>query len=350
MDVAVIAFCFWAIIIKKVKFKKPPLWIKAALIFIATGALSLTLTPVKLTPIELLTSGSYLIRFALYILLGYFVYCGGFFKSQREINQSLIISGVALSVIGLLQFIFLPDLRFLQQYGWDPHYFRAASTFLDPNFLGSFLVLSLLLWYQKNTFPKKYFIWGFTLIYLALLVTFSRGSYLGFLTDFSVLAFLLKSFRKFILFSALFAGLLGGFYIYQKMVAEPRGIDRKQSAEFRLGTWQQGWDLFLQRPILGVGFNTYRYALKQYHLADAAFLSSHGSSTNDSSALYILSTTGVVGFISYLFFLFTLFKTGWTQKVLPAGIAGLLAQSFFANTLFFPPLLIWIIMIAARQE
>ncbi len=350
LDLAVIAFCFYGFAFRKVNYKRPPVWIKAALVFIAVGTISLAITPIKLTSLELLNSASYLIRIALYILLGYFIYCGAFYEVKKEINHTLIISGIALSIIGLLQFIFLPDLRFLQQFGWDPHYFRAASTFLDPNFLGAFLVLTLILWYQKNSFAKKWQIWGFALIYLTLLVTFSRGAYLAFFAGFTTISILSKSFKKFLLAAVLFGGLLGGFYVYQKLVAEPRGIDRSQSAQFRLGTWQQGWNLFLKRPILGVGFNTYKYALKQYNLADNSFLSSHGSSTNDSSLLYILATTGVVGLVSYFFFLFTLFKTGWKEKVLPAGIIALLVQSFFANTLFFPPLLIWVILEASRKE
>lgn len=349
LDISIMFLCIWGLISLKFKLKNPQ-WILPSFIFILLGLISLAFTPVKLNTMELLSSISYLIRFSLYILLGLLIYSDAFPNLKKNTYRLLFISAAALSVLGLTQLIFLPDLRFLANYGWDPHYFRTASTFLDPNFLGSFLVLALVLWYQKYRVAKKWYLYSGIIIYFALMTTFSRGAYLAFLTSFSLLSFLNKSFKLFILTIIFFSGLLSGFYTYQHIVAEPRGIDRVQSAEFRESTWQQGMQLFLKAPILGVGFNTYKFALKQYGLADESFLKSHGSTTNDSSFIYILSTTGIFGFIAYLFFLFSLFKFGWKEKILPAAVLGLITQSFFANTLFYPPLLIWIILAAAQKN
>lgn len=350
IDAVLIIFCFWGLVITKIKLKKPPFWIISSLLFITVSVLSLGFTPVKLTIAQYLTSFSYTIRFILYILFGWLVYSGAFPSIGIGAHKILAYTGISLGLIGIIQLIFLPDLRFLQQYGWDPHFFRAASTFLDPNFLGSFLVLTLIIWFQKFKSIKKGYFWGFALIYLSLLVTFSRGSYLAFLISFLIFSILDKSIKKILLTIILFVGLLLGFKLYSILVAEPRGIDRTQSAQFRETTWQQGWNLFLASPILGVGFNTYRFALKQYNLADDTFLQSHGSTTNDSSLLYILATTGVLGITTYLYFLFILVKSGWKEKMMPAAIAGLLAQSLFANTFFYPPILIWIILVAARKK
>ena len=131
-------------------------------------------------------------------------------------------------------------------------------------------------------------------------------------------------------------------------MATPRGIDRIKSAEFRLNTWQQGWTLFQNHPLLGVGFNAYRYAIREYNLGDAEFLKSHGSNSNDSSLLFVASTTGAVGFIIYLFFMGTLLKEG--HIVLKASIVGLLVQSTFSNSLFFPPILLWLILNASSPK
>src|SRR3989338_6680935 len=38
--------------------------------------------------------------------------------------------------LGLGQYIFLPDTRFLLSYGWDEHYWRLIGTVLDPNYMG----------------------------------------------------------------------------------------------------------------------------------------------------------------------------------------------------------------------
>ncbi len=349
LDISVMLLCTWGFTSLKFRLKKPQ-WILSSFIFISLGLLSLAFTPVKLNSLELLSSISYLIRFSLYIFLGLLIYSDAFPNLKKNTYKLLFISAAALAVLGLIQLIFLPDLRFLANYGWDPHYFRTASTFLDPNFLGSFLVLALILWYQRYAMAKKWYLYLGVIIYFALMTTFSRGAYLAFLTSFSLLSFLNKSLKLFIMTIIFFFSLLLGFYTYQHIVAEPRGIDRTQSAQFRESTWQQGVQLFLKAPILGVGFNTYKFALRQYGLADESFLQSHGSTTNDSSFIYILSTTGVLGFISYLFFLFSLVKFGWKEKILPAALLGLIAQSFFANTLFYPPLLIWVILVTAQKK
>lgn len=348
LDITVSVFCILGLLKLKIKLKKPPQFLFTAMVFILIATLSLILTPLNLQLSQYLISFSYTIRFSLYILLGWEIFSGAYPSIKRTIPAVLTFSGLSLAILGLLQLCFLPDLRFLTPAGWDPHYFRTASTFLDPNFLGSYFALTLILLISHlrggNSLTPRVYI-TFTLIYLALLTTFSRGAYLTFGVGFLTLSFLFKSTRLAIITIVLFLGLLLGFFTYQKTIAEPRGINRTQSAEFRLTTWQQGRTLFESHPILGVGFNAYRYALKEYRLGDDTFLRSHGSSTNDSSLLFVAATTGIVGLVGFLFFLFSLVKS--KKPFVIAGLMGLIIQSFFANTLFYPPLLLWVILLAS---
>lgn len=350
LDIVVILFSLTGLFKLKFKLKKPPLFLLGAFVFIIIAILSLALTPLHLQLPEYLTSSLYTIRFAVYILMGWEIYSGAYPTLKNKIPLIFIYSGLSLAVLGLLQLIFLPDLRFLTSQGWDPHYFRTVSTFLDPNFLGGYFTLTLILLTSTshlrggNEATPRVFYLIFALIYLALLTTFSRGAYLAFLTSFLTLSFLKRSFKLGIFAVILFLILLFGFFTYQKGVAEPKGVNRTESAQFRLNTWQQGWKLFSSHPILGVGFNAYKFALKEYRLADTQFLNTHGASTNDSSLLYIAATTGIIGLISYLLFLFSLLKTG--KPILTAGLIGLITQSFFANTLFYPFLLIWVVLLA----
>lgn len=345
LDLAVITSCLLGLWRLKFRILKPPTFVFGGIFFILAAILSLALTPLSLDPLQTLTSFSYTIRFSVIVLLGWLIYSGTFPTLLKNIPQVLIFSGLGLAILGIWQFIFVPDLRFLTTWGWDPHYFRAASTFFDPNFLGAYMVLTLLLLFAhpRGGLNRHLGILWPALVYLALLFTFSRGSYLAFLTAFGTLSVLKRSARLGLVTILLFGGLILGFTTYQRLVAQPRGIDRTQSAEFRLTTWQQGLKLFQTHPILGVGFNTYRYALKQYNLGDEQFLKSHGASTNDSSLLFVAATTGIVGLVSYLFFLITLIKKS-RKPILIAGITGLIIHSFFANSLFYPPILIWIIL------
>lgn len=350
---SIVLFGLWKL---KLKLKKPPLFVKGGLLFILVAILSLILSPLNLNFYEHLISFFYIIRFSLFILLGWIVYSGEFNDLKKYIYHVLIFSGIGLSLLGLLQFVFIPDLMFLQNSGWDPHYFRTVSTFLDPSFIGAYFVLTLILLTQNFVnIPQKIKILYFISVYLALLTTFSRGSYLMFAISFIVMSTLKRSLILSILTILLSLGLFLGYSGYKKGVAQPRNINKAQSAQFRLHSWERGLVVFANSPVLGVGYNAYRYALREYRLAPNELLSSKGGSSNDSSLLQVLSTTGLIGLISFLLFLISLIwseeknilhKSEWI--ILVSAMLGLIVHSFFANSLFYPFLLLWIILATVR--
>lgn len=350
LDFSVIFLVVYGLIKLRFKLKKPPAYILAGGIFITIASLSLLTTPLHLNKFEYLISFSYTLRFTAIILLGWIIYSEGLISMEKI----LTFSGVGLAVLGLIQFILFPNLGFLENQDWDPHFFRTVSTFLDPNFVGAYFVLTLILLSThlgdgKYRQPRIFII--FLVVYFALLTTFSRSSYLMFLVSGIIYSLLKKSRFIFVSTLILFLGLLLGFQIYTQAVAKPRNIDREQSASSRFNTWEQGIILFQKFPIFGVGFNAYRYGLKEFNLGNEQFLKSHGSSSNDSSLLFVASTTGVLGFIAYLYFLGTLFKfANRINLILTAGLTGLLIHSFFANSLFYPPILAWILLISAAPK
>lgn len=345
LDIAVLGLCCFGLFRLKFKLKKPFLSLTGALIFISVATLSLIFTPLHLTPIQFLLSFLYTIRFSAYVLLGWEIYSGAYPLLKDTIPQVLIASGFSLAILGLAQFIFLPDLRFLAQYGWDPHFYRTTSTFLDPNFIGAFFVLTLILItsLSKSSFlPRWQSISLFILVFLALLTTFSRSSYLMFLVSGLTFSFLKKSINLAFLTIILFLILLFSFQFQVQFVNKITPLNREETANLRFSTWQQGFEIFLKNPILGVGYNAYNFALRHYKLGDEYFLEGKGSTTNDSSLLYILSTTGILGIFAY--FLFILGIINSKNHYLIAGIIGLLVHSFFVNSLFYPFILIWIVL------
>lgn len=350
LDITVALFCFFGLFKLKFNLRKPPLPIIAALIFAIIALVSIIFTPLNLSNNEYIISTFYTLRFLLYVTFAWLVFSSAFGGLKENLNSILLIAGVSFAFLGLGQLIFFPNLDFLTNLGWDPHYFRTVSTFLDPNFAGAFFVLTLLLIYsskvQKDWQNKLFFI----LVYLALLTTFSRSSYLAFLVSFIILAFLKKSFKLAILTIILSGGLLIGFSQDIQVIAQPRGIDRTGSAISRLKTWEQGIIIFQNHPILGIGFNAYRYALKEYRLGDEEFLSTHGASTNDSSLLFVAATTGTIGLTSFLFFLSSMLFFSKKNYILIAGLCGLIIQSFFINALFYPPLLLWLLLNSIRKD
>lgn len=348
IDVAVIALCLFGLFQIKLRLIKPPAFIIAALLFSLVALFSLILTPLQLKAHQYLSSLLYLVRFSSYILLSWLLLSTALPSLKQDINQVLLLSGVGLAILGLIQLIFWPDLQSLVAFGWDPHYFRTVSTFLDPNFSGAFFVLALLLLFQNLAKSKKWLIY-FILVYLALLTTFSRSSYGMFLLSFLALAFWKRSAKLAFWTIILFVILVFSFQIQIRAVNRVTPLDRGQTASLRLSTWRQGFEIFLRNPLLGVGFNTYNFALKQYNLGDEYFLQGRGSTTNDSSLLYVLSTTGILGLLTYLSFLISLIKLGWRKNLsLSAAVLGLLGHSIFVNSLFYPFILIWIILLASK--
>lgn len=351
IDVTVITLCLLGLLKLKFKPGKPPVFIIAGLLFSLVALISLILSPLPLTPKDYLSSFSYNLRFLTYILLGWLLISKAFPNISKNILKILLFSGSFLSIVGLMQFIILPDLRFLSQFGWDPHFYRTVSTFLDPNFLGAFLVLTLLLIFQNElSLKNNYKIILFALVYLTLMTTFSRSGYLMFLVSFLSLALFKKSLKVAIFAVILFAGLLIFFQLYLKGVNQVTPLDRNQTASYRFTTWQQGFDMFSKSPLLGVGFNAYNLALKEYKLADQQFIAGHGATTNDSSLVYIASTTGITGLLVFLCFLLTLILKWKRKSVLAASVLGLLAHSIFVNSLFYPFILSWLILYTSNPD
>lgn len=341
LDITVILFCLVGLVKSKLRFKKPDGPIKYGFIFLLVALVSLNLTPLNnLNSDRFFSSALYLIRLSFYFLFGYLIWMDIFPNIKSKYKELLILSGFGIALAGFLQILIFPDLSFLTSERWDPHYYRLVSTFLDPNFTGAFLVLTLLLimTLKKNRISTLLITVAFT----ALALTFSRSSYLMFFISFLTLSYFKKNFR--LLRATIICSLVlfASFFVYNTLVSVPRGVDRGESAISRVDTWQQGFELFKTYPILGVGFNTYRYALEDQSLADQGFLQNRGATTNDSSLLFVLSTTGIIGFIFYLLFLGKTFKSG--DHILKSALLGLLIHSLFANSLFYPFILIWVII------
>ncbi len=341
LDVVSLGMIAYGLIQIKFRLVRPTLTIKTALGFLCIGLIPIIVNVLNLSLNESLISIFYPTRFFIFVLLAWIIQSGGLKEIRTNFADIIVLSGFALAVMGLMQLAFFPNLLFLLPDGWDPHYFRTVSTLLDPNFLGGYLVIALLV--ALNMKRLNIFVIG--MIYLAFITTFSRSAAINMAVSFTVFALLIKS-KKFFLLTLLFCvGFFLSFRLYGFLISAPHNIDRAQSAKYRIGSWQQGLKVFQSYPIFGVGFNSYQFAIRDMKLADEQFTQSRGATTNDSSLLYVAATTGLVGLGIYWYFLYSLFETSFNlNKIYFAALVGLLAQSFFSNTLFYPFFLLWIFL------
>lgn len=291
----------------------------------------------------------YLVRLVVYLFFFFLLWSFLEAKKWREVvYNSLIVVGASVVFLGMLQYIFLPDLRFLATAGWDPHYFRLAGSFLDPGFTGILIVFFIIL-----VFAKK---WGregkllkpllLALSFIALLLTYSRASYLAFLAGFFGFYIVRRKLRYLLLPGLLLA--LGVFFLPRPQV-ESGNLARTSTVITRMSNYQQTVILVTESPLFGVGFNFYRNAAIEKGFIDKN--ARHLGSGSDSSLLFVAATMGLVGVLALVNLGWHIFVKLWQARKVPEGITAfsstfaLLAHSVFNNSLFYPWVMGWMIII-----
>ena len=312
---------------------------KPILIFFGLGLFSLLVNYSSLTTKQFGISFLYLFRWIVYAGLYFVVRDIGKVSGKIRVISGLIAAGVVCGILGLVQYIFLPDTRFLAQFGWDPHYYRLIGTFLDPGFLGIILVLTLILLTEKSWQDKKkilIIVWIIT--YVALALTYSRASYLGFLGGLGMLG-LIKKKPRFIF------KIVGLLFITLLILPRPGGegvrLERDSTIRYRIINWEHALTISRDHLLLGVGFNSYRYAQGKYGFIEERISedSAHSAAGVDSSLLFVLATTGVLGLLGYLGILRVAWREG--DIIIRSSLIALLIHSCFTNTLFYPWIMGW---------
>ncbi|MDO8260309.1 MAG: O-antigen ligase family protein, partial [Candidatus Magasanikbacteria bacterium] len=268
------------------------------------------------------------------------------FVNSHLLSNSLLTISVISAVFGWVQFFAFPDIKPFFVYGWDMHLFRLVGTFLDPTFLGLIIVFGLLLSINRfiDSREKKYLLIILFLL-MSLAFTYSRASYLAFLGGIFVIAFAEKKFRKMMVLAAallVFALLLP--------TAKNHSIEltRSFSVIARLDNYKDTIEVFKKFPVFGVGFNNLCIARNKYIGLES--FASHACSGSDSSLLLILATTGTVGLMVFAGSILGVFKSlpkGREAQPPIAVFVALFVHSLFSNSLFFPWVMGYIVVLLA---
>jgi len=301
---------------------------------------------------EVATAALFLIRFLLYFAISVITF--NLIEKQdvkKWINGLLLVITVFV-FLGFFQLIAFPDLTFLTQFGWDPHLTRITSTFLDPNFAGGLMSISFALSLAFYTREKKFILLLVSgIIFIAAILTFSRSTYLAFLTVLATIG-ILKSPRLLLAFLGIF--LIAFFSVPQVKTRVAGALSVDETAQARLESWEKAIVIFQKNPVFGVGFNTYRYAQEKegfFSIDDP--LGGHSGAGSDSSVLLVAATTGTIGLFAFIYFLFAqvlTFAKGARRNALHLGalsaFLSLIVHSQFVNSLFFPQimLVLWFIL------
>ncbi len=310
-------------ILKKPKY---PEWFKYFLYFILFCVFGLAVNHSLFTVHSLL----YLLRLFAYSFVAIYI---SNFCSDRQLNAlrfTLITITVASAALGWVQYLLFPDTRFLFNFGWDDHLYRMVGTFFDPTYLALILLLGIIVSLQQ----KSYNAFWFLLISLAF--TYSRATYLA------LGLFLL--FKKKFLVIAVFAIVV---LLLPKMLSEGTDFGRVVSGNNKIENYKETVQIFLQSPVVGVGFNNICMARENRNL------DSHSCNGADSSILFLLATTGIVGFMMIANIVYRIWYIGKSQHTtynIPyTSFFVVLVHSTFANSLFYPHIMLWLFILVGLQ-
>ncbi len=345
-----ISFSAFIFIKNRTSFNLP----KPLILFIITMIGSLLINPLHLSPIEFISSSFYILRLvgilSIYLLLKYCI--DSFPGFGIFLKKSIEVIAISMAIIGIAQYLIFPDLKPLEMFEWDPHLYRVVGSYLDPGFTGILLLLGLIYlivtrWHKRKTSWDKFKI---SLIYISMMFTYSRATYLSFLVAITSISFLKKSPQ--FLFRA-----IAIFIITIIILPRPNSIgtrlERQDSIKARIENWSKTIKVIKQYPISGVGFNAYRYAQIRLHLLDPnEGLVSHSAAGADSSILFTFVTTGLVGGIIYSLllckFISLLYESGNIVSFI--SLLCLLAHSLFLNSLYYSFVLFWIAIVVVYER
>jgi O-antigen ligase len=210
---------------------------------------------------------------------------------------------------------------------------------LGSNHFAAFIVeyLAVLIGVTLFTEKKKFIpIYGLGIIIniFVLFYTYSRAAYLA-------LGFLFLFFgifrKKLIIISTIVVLLFGSLIVSYlppsvvnrvEMTTTEEG-ELEGSSAHRVTIWKIGWDIFLQNPVLGIGY----HMTPSYILVD-------GLQNMHNYFLQVLVELGLVGFFLFLFLFFSASKSGWIlykitsdsfEKGIGLGFCGCVFASMICN-------------------
>jgi len=362
---------------REIKTIHPPLLLPL-LIFLGAILLSLTVT----------LSLQYSLKEVLKWLevLGIYLFVVNFIgkREAKAIVLLILLAGISQALLGIYQFFGRVGPEWFLLFD---RFMRAHGTFEQPNPYGGYLGLVLPLAYSLSLGAKghearnrgkgirdkgstpylpltPYLLvalatTGLVLMLAAMLMTWSRGAWLGFIAAFIVMN-VVRSRRAAALFALAlillsFVFVMGGLQLLPEAITQ-RFLDflpflgrvdisrvEITPANFavieRLAHWQAGWDMFSEHPWLGVGIGNYEPVYPVYALPRWNEPLGHAH----NYYLNIAAEAGLVGLSAYLILWAAVFWQAWRAvrrtsgywQGVAVGILGILTHlavhNFFDN-------------------
>ncbi|MBU2577948.1 O-antigen ligase family protein, partial [Patescibacteria group bacterium] len=184
-------------------------------------------------------------------------------------------------------------------------------------------------------------------------LSFSRASYIVLVIGMLLTFFFHKRLKAYMILSVVFAAIL---FLIPKPGGEGVDLLRKSSLFARSSNYRQIWEIIKNNTWLGVGFNAYRYAQKDYgFISDENWLTTHAGAGADNSFLFVWATTGFFGFLAFVYLWWRIILESYYS--LRRSKTGLLVfvfsivlviSSAVINSLFYPWILFWLVLLLSE--
>jgi putative inorganic carbon (HCO3(-)) transporter len=355
---------------ERLNFRGNPLTVP----LLAYGAASLLSTVTSISP-QLSVHGDMFREEGVFTILSYIALTFSFalfVESEKQIDQLLKGLLVCSAIVSLYAMV--------QYFGYNPteHVLtfmrhregRVGSTLGNPNFLGKFLVITLPLftaYFIKSVrwVEKTVLLAGAVLSLAALIVTFTRASWLGF--SVSILLFFLLLGKKLLInkkkeIVTVLAVLTVVIVVFEVQSSKKKSqslgnsvatVTTKIRASFdlekgggvatRIFAWEKALILIKEKPLLGFGLDTHILVMKRFNLEYLrTFKDFVAIDRVHNNYLDIAIAQGLIGLAAYLSIIITYFlwllgrmkaEKNPPQKIIYYGIfsalCGYLVNDFF---------------------
>lgn len=261
--------------------------------------------------------------------------------NHKKLFYAIFASAFIQAVLGIYQFSiqFVAGNKWLGIAGQNPselgvsvvgtawrRWLRAYGSFTHPNILAGFLVLGFLVGLyliinhkvenKKQFYGKLILVLSNLIIFLGLLLTFSRAAWISLSVVMLVCChFVFRGRNKVakknlalfsvycLLLTILIVSVFSEPFLSRTGVVEQR-LESKSTTE-RLAYYKDSWELIKKNPILGVGVGNYTLAV--HDLLDPSRQPSWVYQPVHNVFVLIFAELGAVGFLLFLYLLFKVF-------------------------------------------
>ena len=262
----------------------------------------------------------------------------------KRVGQAILIVATIIAIDSFIQFFWGSDLFYSRQLLLDPGFRAITATFKNSNDLASYLgfviMVPLAMAVAAPTQKARWILGMLTLVLgICLLLTFSRGGWLGFLGGLFLM--ILVSRRWKVLLPVLFlfiVAILMNSSIAERAIADlPLGAGQQTGGlSDRSKIWGMGFQLIRENPLLGKGLGTFMDYCGQRLLTVSANYA-------HNCYLQIWAESGIFSLVFFLLFVVTIFWKGIAAFKkqenalllgLLCGLFAFLIHSFFDTQLY----------------